>query len=273
MVNSAKAEKRNDILDIVETLQGLSVVQVDVIRAIIHRFADEQFGDLERPGDFLSQEAYEYFSMRLAAHHAYSASVLKKENFEHILEEAFSRTGVPAKRANSMTVRGADLTVGAITLSLKTEAARNLSMDFITISKLMEAAWIKQTTCADDVPAFVASMVMPHFSNYDRIFTLRSYPDRERRGFVRYDLREIPKRVLSAVGSLTGADFATPTKTRTTSADVMIDGRRAFRFRLDGSDDKLTINNLDVRLCPLHAWWSLSAPGLDREGELVGPTS
>lgn len=264
-----EAEKKGDIRDIVETLEGLSPVQVDVIRAIIHRFAAEQFGVLLRPGDFLTQEAFEYFSMRLAAHHAYSGSVLKKENFEHILEEAFSRTGIPAKRANSMTQRGADLTVGNTTLSLKTEAARNISLDFITISKLMEAAWIKQTTSADDVPPFIASMVMPHFDNYDRIFTLRCYLDRERQGFVRYDLREIPKQVLSAIGNLTGADFSTPTRTRTTSADVMIDGRRAFRFRLDGSDDKLTINYLDVELCPLHAWWSLSAPGLDSESELA----
>lgn len=269
MANGAEAEKQHDIADIVETLEGLSPVQVDVVRAIIHRFADEQFGELLRPGDFLTQEAYEYFAMRLAAHHAYSASVLKKENFEHILEEAFSRTGIPAKRANSMTLRGADLTVGGTTLSLKTEAARNLSQQFITISKLMEAAWIKQTTGTESIPGFVAAMVMPHFANYDRIFTLRSYPDRERSGFVRFDLREIPKQVLATVGNLTSADFAEPTRTRTTSADVMIEGRRAFRFRLDGSDDKLTINYLDVHFCPLHAWWSLSAPGLDREGELA----
>jgi hypothetical protein len=269
MADSDEAEKGRDIRDIVETLEGLSPVQVDVIRAIIHRFADEQFGELVLPDAFLTQEAYEYFSMRLAAHHAYSASVLKKENFEHILEEAFSRTGIPAKRANSMTVRGADLTVGGATLSLKTEAAKNLSQGHITISKLMEAAWIKQTTGTASIPGFIASMVMPHFNNYDRIFTLRSYPDRQRGGFIRYDLREIPKAVLSAVGGLVPDDFTPPTGTRTTSADVMIDGKRAFRFRLDGSDDKLTINYLDVELCPLHAWWSLSAPGLDREGELL----
>lgn len=268
MAEPDEADKREDIVAVVGMLRRLSPVQVEVVRAIIHRFADEQFGALLRD-DFLTKEAFEYFSMRLAAHHAYSASVLKKENFEHILEEAFSRTGTPAKRANSMTVRGADLTVGGVTLSLKTEAARNLSQGYITISKLMEAAWIKQTTCADDVPGFVAQMVMPHFNNYDRIFTLRSYPDPERKGFVRYDLREIPKDVLARVGDLTGADFSAPTRTRTTSADVTINGRRAFRFRLDGSDDKLTINYLDVDFCPLHAWWSLSAPGLDREGELA----
>jgi hypothetical protein len=43
-----------------------------------------------------------------------------------------------------MTLLGADLTVDGVTLSLKTEAARNLRASHIVISKLVEAAWIKQ---------------------------------------------------------------------------------------------------------------------------------
>ena len=255
-----EGEKRADIIEVVKTLERLTPVQVDVVKAIIERFADDQVSSLER-ADFLNEEAFEYFSMRLAAHHASSSVVLKKENFEHILEQAFRRAGVDAARANSMTERGADLTIGGTTLSLKTEAAKNLRLESITISKLMEAAWIKGITSTDDIPPQVGSMVMPHFDNYDRIFILRSYPDPERGGSIRYDLREIPKDVLRRVGSLTGSDFSPLTRTRTTSAEVVIDGRRAFKFRLDGSDDKLTINYLDVALCPLHAWWSLSEPG------------
>jgi len=253
-------EKRADIRELVRTLERLSPIQVEVVRAIIERFTDEQVSEQLR-SDFLSEKAFEYFSMRLAAHHASSSIVLKKENFEHILEQAFGRAGVPAVRADSMTERGADLTVGDTTLSLKTEAAKKLRADSITISKLMEAAWIKQITSRDDIPSQVASMVMPHFENYDRIFILRSYPDPERRGSIRYDLREIPKTVLQRVGDLAPSDFSPLTKTRTTSAEVIIDGRRAFKFRLDGSDDKLTVNYLDVSLCPLHAWWSLAPPG------------
>lgn len=252
-------EKRDDIADVVATLRRLSPTQVDVVKAIIERFADEQVNELCRD-DFLTEEAFEYFSMRLSAHHAYSSSVLKKENFEHILEQSFQRAGIPAERANSMTERGADLRAGNVTLSLKTEAAKGLRADSITISKLMEAAWIKGITSTEDIPERIAAMVLPHFANYDRIFILRSYPDPERDGHIRYDLREIPKAVLAEVATLTASDFTPLTKTRTTSAEVRVDGRRAFKFRLDGSDDKLTINYLDVVLCPLHAWWSLAAP-------------
>jgi Type II site-specific deoxyribonuclease len=235
-------------------------MQVEVLRAIIKRFADEQESELVRT-DFLTRGAFDYFSMRLAAHHAYSSSVLKKENFEHILEEAFKRTGVMAARANSMTQRGADLTVDGVTLSLKTEAAQGLRSETITISKLMEAAWIKQITSTEDIPGHIKSMVMPHFRNYDRIFILRSYSNPQKRDFVRYDLREIPKALLARVSELGAEDFSPLTKTRTTSASVWEEGKLAFKFRLDGSDDKLTITNLAVSLCPMHAWWSLQKPG------------
>lgn len=252
-------EKRRDIIEVVQLLEGLSPIQVEVLRSIIKRFADEQESELVRD-DFLTQSAFEYFTMRLAAHHAYSSSVLKKENFEHILEQAFRRAGVSTVRANSMTVRGADLTVDGVTLSLKTEASQGLRSGSITISKLMEAAWIKQVTALEDIPGFITSMVMPHFGNYDRIFILRSYAATGREGFIRYDLREIPKTLLERIGDLQPANFSALTKTRTTSAAVTVNGRQAFRFRLDGSDDKLTITNLDVDLCPLHAWWSLAKP-------------
>ncbi len=82
--NAGEREKRNDIVEVVKLLEGLSPIQVEVVRSIIKRFADEQESKLVRD-DFLTQASFEYFTMRLAAHHAYSSSVLKKENFEHIL--------------------------------------------------------------------------------------------------------------------------------------------------------------------------------------------
>ncbi|MEP0144520.1 MAG: hypothetical protein ABJP02_10445 [Parasphingorhabdus sp.] len=246
-----------------DTLEALSSSQFDVIKLILNRFEDEAVGELCRD-DFFAQDDWEYFAVRLAAHHAFSTTVMKKENFEHILEEVFTRKKIVTKRADSMTHRGADLTVGGITLSLKTEAAKGLKHGYITISKLMEAAWIKQMENVSDIPGFIASKVMPHFDNYDRIYIMRSYVDGERSAHVRYDLREIPKDLLLRIGDLQGSDFKKPTKTKTTSANVSVNGRRAFTFSLDGSDDKLTIRNLDIDFCPLHAWWSLSSEGLTR---------
>lgn len=252
-------DNADDKAEVIQLLNGLNTTQLSIIRSIIERFAGGFVGSLERK-DFLSDDGFDYFGTRLAAHHAYSSKMLKKENFEHIVEQTFKREGVEVKPQVGMTFRGADLEVKGTRLSLKTEAARNLRPDLITISKLMEAAWIKQVTAKQDIPGFIAEKVMTHFNNYDRIFMLRSYVDTDRDGNIRYDLYEIPKKLLLRIGRLEAADFRDLTRTRTTSANVAVDGRRAFAFRLDGSDDKLTINHLDVSLCQLHAWWSLAAP-------------
>ncbi len=249
-------KKDDQIEEIIQTLRRLSPIQVRVIKAIINRFAHGFIGEHLRK-NFLTPDAYAYFGMRLTAHHAYSDQVMKKENFEHILAEAFRVAGSRVVAANSMTVRGADLTIDGKTLSLKTEAAAGLRQNQITISKLMEAAWIKQIAEPSDIPHYISTMVLPHFENYDQIFILRAYADPAVDGNVRYDLREIPKHLLVAIGALTAGDFSPLTRTRTTSAEVKVKNIGAFRFRLDGSDDKLTITNLDVNYCPLHAWWSL----------------
>ena len=109
----------------VRLLEQLSPIQLHVVRAIVERFAGGFTGEQLRQ-DFMTPEAYEYFGMRVTAHHAYSSHLLKKENFEHILEQSFRLAGVPTTRQNSMTHRGADLMVGNRSLSLKTEAAQGL---------------------------------------------------------------------------------------------------------------------------------------------------
>lgn len=137
--------KRQDIEQAVNALRSLSPIQVEVLTDIIAKFAEEQISEHIR-NDFLDEDAFEYFSTRLAAHHASSGVALKKENFEHILEQSFKRTGHDAKRTDSMVHRGADLEVDARFFSLKTEAAKGLNPKSITISKLMEARWIRLRT-------------------------------------------------------------------------------------------------------------------------------
>ncbi|MBK5932562.1 type II restriction enzyme [Rhodovulum imhoffii] len=250
-------EKRQDIEEAVEALRGLSPIQVEVLTGIIAKFAEEQEREHLRK-DFLDADAFEYFSTRLAAHHASSGVALKKENFEHILEHSFKRSGHVASLTGSMVNRGADLEVDGHAYSLKTEAAAGLNPKKITISKLMEARWIRDLDSHADAPEQVRMRVLSHLQEYERIFMLRSYGNEQR---VRYDLREIPKDVLALVEHLEPDDFGRLTKAGGTGANVMMNGRKAFRLVLDGSVEKVTISGLDVELCPLHAWWELGRPG------------
>ncbi|MCF8487448.1 MAG: hypothetical protein K9G71_19830 [Rhodobacteraceae bacterium] len=246
-----------DIAEVIEALRGLNPIQVEVLSTIIKRFADKQEKELVRT-DFIDLAAFEYFSTRLAVHHASSGVALKKENFEHILEQSFKRAGHTAKRTADMTHRGADLEVDGRFYSLKTEAAQGLNPKKITISKLMEARWIRDLKGPEDAPAQIKSRMLSHLDEYEQIYILRSYGDE---GRVRYDLREIPKAILASAADLVAEDFGKLTKANGTSAKVSYNGRVAFTLRLDGSVEKITISGLDVSMCPLHAWWSLLPPG------------
>lgn len=127
------AGKREDIDEAVAALRQLSPIQVEVLTGIIFKFAEEQERE-HLQTDFLDEDAFEYFSTRLAAHHASSGVALKKENFEHILEHSFKRSGHDAQRTEDMTHRGADLKVDGHFYSLKTEAAKGLNPKSITRS-------------------------------------------------------------------------------------------------------------------------------------------
>ena len=250
-------DKLEDIEEAVAALRRLTPVQVEVLTEIIAKFGEDQESE-HLIHDFLDSDALEYFSIRLAAHHASSGVALKKENFEHILEHSFKRSGHDASLTGSMVNRGADLEVDGHTYSLKTEAAKGLNPKKITISKLMEARWIRDLNGPEDVPEQVKARIISHLDEYERIFILRSYGNNER---VRYDLREIPKEVIAAAANLVAVDFGPLTNAGGTSAKVMHENKVAFTLRLDGSVEKVTISGLEVDLCPLHAWWELGRPG------------
>ena len=254
---SNENDKRDYIEHVITDLRSLSRIQIEVVASIIEKFTEDQASEHLRK-DFLDNDAFEYFSTRLAAHHASSGVALKKENFEHILEQSFRRAGHDARRTDSMVHRGADLEVDGRYFSLKTEAAKGLDPKSITISKLMEARWIRDLNGPEDAPDEVRKRILSHLQEYERIFILRSYGDETR---VRYDLREIPKDVLAAVASLGAHDFGKITKAGGTSANVALNGRKAFRLVLDGSVEKITIAGLNIDFCPLHAWWELGRPG------------
>jgi len=169
-----EAGKRADIDQAVEALRRLTPIQVEVLTGIIRKFAEDQQGE-HLLGDFLDAGAFEYFSTCLAVHHASSGVPLKKENFEHILEHSFRRSGHTANRTDSMTHRGADLEIDGRFYSLKTEASAGLKRRSITISKLMEARWIRDLSGTDDAATKTKEHVLSHLEEYERIFMLRSY--------------------------------------------------------------------------------------------------
>ena len=241
--------------DIIERLEQLTNAQVTILETILDEFSKPISCKVHKT-DFLTEDNFEYFTERIKLHHANSIDPLRKEHFEHVLEQTLRDSGRIVSRETSKTTRGRDLTVDGIGISLKSESAKNTKPDKIKISKLMEAVWIKQLTSKEELPQFLRQNVLDHFNNYERVFTLRTYFSRLREELI-YDLREILVEDFRLISHLEPNDFSDLTKTNTTSATVKKLGKDLFKLRLDGSDDKITIDNLNCDFCPLHCRWTL----------------
>ncbi len=86
---------------------------------------------------------HDYFSNVLLVHHATNDEKFKKKAFEFAFRGACLGLGYDARITANPMNPGADVTIGTCRFSLKTEAGRNISRENMTISKLMEARWIR----------------------------------------------------------------------------------------------------------------------------------
>jgi type II restriction enzyme len=215
-----------------------------------------QFDSSSNPeSDFATPLFSEYFASRLLIHHAVVEEKLNKKSFEYIFRDALRCDGKTAEIAVSNVYPGADLLVDEARISLKTEASKNIRQDRITISKLMEAPWIRDQD-ASGLARLAADKLREHLASYDRIFMLRAFNLKTNK--VKYDLVEIPHGLLSLGANIDSGDI-TLSLGRSGGGSVTIwqNGREAFTLRLDGSVEKVTITNLRVALCTVHATWCI----------------
>ncbi len=225
------------------------------------------------PASNIAVEAFRInFRNRLLLHHAANESKLTKKAFEYAFRAASAAAGRSAVIVDSQTNPGTDVVVDGESFSLKTEAARSLRANFITISKLSEGRWIQQCGSTEELAEATVARVPSHLLQYDRILTLRAR--NLAAASVLYDLVEIPRSVLLNVQNLKADDFSPRTAQGGSTASVSVDGQRAFTLRLDGSDGKVTISNLDIGLCLRHCSWAVPtvAPAPEDESEAAsGP--
>lgn len=207
----------------------------------------------ERGSDILSTAFVEDFTGRVLAYHAMHEEKMTKKTFEYVFCGASRAAGRAAEITGSPVNPGADVTVDGSKFSLKTEAAQGISADTITISKLMEARWIRECRTGADFAREVSSHVGGHLDHYERMLTLRAFDLED--GSVEYSLVEIPLTVLRQVRTLRPADFSERTKNGGSSAKVTVNGRPAFTLRLDGSVEKITVSGLRVDVCRKHGSW------------------
>lgn len=197
-----------------------------------------------------------HFRTRLQLHHATTREKFKKKAFEYAFQEASRAASRHARITVDGTHPGHDVTVDGLRFSLKTEASASICDGQITISKLQEARWIRECRTREDFRRG-CERIVEHLQNYDRVLTLRGFSVQEPFDGVRYDFVEIPHDMLISVAQLAAEDFSPRTANGSSSADVYYDGGFAYKLRLDGSVEKVTITRLPSASCRLHARWTV----------------
>ncbi len=240
---------------LIALIQQLHPAQVDLFFEIVSamlRDVKEEFNPLS---DLASIPFRLNFRDRLLIHHATNEAKLSKKAFEYAFGAACAADGKKARITSSQTNPGTDVTVDGVGFSLKTEAAAGMRADSINISKLSEGRWIQQCTSLLDLVQATVTRIPHHLLGYERILVLRALSSSQTQ--VIYELVEIPRSLLLKIENLTIADFTALTRQGGSTAKILSDGKPAFTLRLDGSNGKVTIVNLQMSLCTLHCRWTI----------------
>lgn len=251
------AELEAQLAALREALAPLSTAQLEVLAGIVEGFGARLEVYADPASDFASDAFAQALGDLLLIHHTLSRESFSKDKFEHGLETALRRVGVPASLAAKGNP-GHDITVRDERWSLKTQADRGIKPDRIHISKFMELGkgqWVAESDLAG-----LRDRMFAHMQGYDRIFTLRTLSAATasaRDPFHRYELVEIPKALLLRAA---GVDCVMRHDSKQTpkpgSCTVAEHGEVLFELYFDGGTErKLQVRHLAKSACHVHATW------------------
>ena len=194
----------------------------------------------------------------LRLHHAFSRQSLTKDKFEFAFEAALKRGGFAAELTKSRTNPGRDILIDSVPVSLKTEAADNIQLESLHISKYMELGkgeWILDGQ---------RQKFFNHMTKYDRIFQFRCHekgPD-----MLFYELVEIPKSMLLEAEHFPieiQEDSTQTPKPGYCRVKDKITGELKFALYFDGGTErKLQVKHIKKSYCQVHGTWRFESATL-----------
>lgn len=200
--------------------------------------------------DVIIPSVLEALGDRLISHHSSSRQALSKDRFEHALESALNSSNIHAELVKSRTNPGHDITINHVPVGLKSEAAANIRMDTIHISKWMELGkgeWKFE---------LLLERFLNHLKNYERVFTLRCY--RADAQSALYELVEIPKKLLLEAERCELSESTSSKQNPKPGYGKVKDASGSLKYQLyfdGGSERKLQIQHLKKSCCIVHARW------------------
>jgi len=201
------------------------------------------------PKSALSSEEFESeFRSKLLAHHCFVGSPLFQESFDSAFIAACSHAGHEVQQA-PVGQRFWDLRVDGRRIGLKSSQAKNLRSETLQISKLTEAAWIQDCRTAAKRREHTHRLFQEYCSEVDAIVQLRYFNARRL-----YELVEIRTSLFSQVLNVSKTYFSADGPT----INIPI-GKNPpdFTLKLDRSDAKITLANINKDRCSVQGTWEL----------------
>lgn len=210
-----------------------------------------------------SPEWIEYFGLTISAHHGLTVEPLMLTSFEVAFRNACEAVDWSVNERASATERFVDLTVTTESavrkLSLKSTAQRRLSSTTVHISKLTEAAWIQDVRAAKARRDKTLELFTQYREAVDAIIMLRAFRKEANKVPTKYQLLEIPTAIFDSLSDAPVAAFAADGPT----IDCPYRGEPiAARVSLDRSDAKITVKQIKLSSCVIHAEWHMVTKGI-----------
>lgn len=220
------------------------------------RYLDELLGSMRGPCEanfptaspIVTKDFANEFRATLLLHHYFLRTPLATNSFEAAFVRAARAAGLDVRIAPDGQ-RFWDVDVEGRRISLKSTAAANIRLPTLHISKLCEAAWIQDMRRADQREQETKRLFAEYTDAVDSIIQLRLF---KKTAF--YELVEIPTTLLAQVADVPRAEFAPDGPT----IGIPV-GKNPpdFTLKLDRSDAKVTLANINKSVCSVLGTWRL----------------
>lgn len=193
----------------------------------------------------------EGFTSRLLSQHVFLGNPLVEASFETAFINSAREAGFDVRPAPAGQ-RFWDLEINGSFFSLKTSKAKGMRLDTLHISKLTEAAWIQDCRTAQARREHTLDLFQEYTEQVESILQFRYFPAKEL-----YELVEIPCGLFKQVLDLPKNHFSSegPSINIPVGADPP-----DFTLKLDRSDAKITLANIQKAKCLVHATWEIQSP-------------